>query len=290
MQDALDTLFDEVAAGDAVPLPDALASRYGALRFPKGSPHVIGNFVSTLDGVVSLRVPGKATGGPISGENPADLMLMGILRACADVILEGAGTQRQAPRSSLHAADVYPPLAEAYAELRRRLHKPPTPRAVVVSASGGLDLSQRLFSSGEMPVVILTRAAGAHALATQTIPSSVEVKAVPGDGPLAANEMIEALGMGEGLLLVEGGPHLMTSFVADRRLDELFLTMAPQVAGRDDGLMRPGFVHGRSFAPDDPRWGALVGVKRSASHLFLRYAFPSRGDGSGPEGRVEGPI
>ena len=272
--DAFQTLFDAVTDGAPQPLPEALASRYGTLRFPPGAPRVIGNYVSTLDGVVSLRVPGQATGGPISGENTADVMLMGILRAAADVVLEGAGTLRQAPTSLLSAQDVHAPMAAAYAELRVRLGKPPMPRAVIVSRSGALDLSLRLFSSGEMPVVILTRAEGARRLAAQRVPASVDVIALKGEGPLGAREMIDALAIGAGLLLVEGGPRLMTSFVAERALDELFLTMAPQVAGRDDGVMRPGFVHGQTFAPDDPRWGALLGVKRSGSHLFLRYGFP----------------
>jgi hypothetical protein len=36
---------------------------------------------------------------------------------------------------------------------------------------------------------------------------------------------------------------------------------------------RPGLVAGQVLAPDRPRWGTLVGVKRAGSHLFLRYAF-----------------
>jgi riboflavin biosynthesis pyrimidine reductase len=62
------------------------------------------------------------------------------------------------------------------------------------------------------------------------------------------------------IILVEGGPRLMGDFFAEQCLDELFLTLAPQVAGH-------------SFAPERPLWGTLVGVKRAGSHLFLRYAF-----------------
>jgi hypothetical protein len=58
-------------------------------------------------------------------------------------------------------------------------------------------------------------------------------------------------------------------------LDELFLTLAPQVAGRDDTGERPGLVAGQRFAPEQPRWGELIGIKRGGSHLFLRYAFAS---------------
>ena len=60
-------------------------------------------------------------------------------------------------------------------------------------------------------------------------------------------------------------------------IDELFLTLAPQVAGRDDGIERPGFVSGKLFAPENPVWGTLVGLKRGGDHLLLRYAFARPG-------------
>jgi hypothetical protein len=33
-------------------------------------------------------------------------------------------------------------------------------------------------------------------------------------------------------------------------------------------------VMGKSFAPPNPLWGTLTDVRRSGSHLFLRYSFP----------------
>jgi hypothetical protein len=38
---------------------------------------------------------------------------------------------------------------------------------------------------------------------------------------------------------------------------------------------RAGLVTGRRFAPEQPLWGTLAGVRRGGSHLFLRYAFGS---------------
>ena len=76
---------------------------------------------------------------------------------------------------------------------------------------------------------------------------------------------------------MEGGPHLLGDFFAEGLLDELFLTLSPQVAGRNGTAARPGFVAGRIFAPDRPLWATLVGVKRGESHLFLRYAFRTAG-------------
>ena len=78
------------------------------------------------------------------------------------------------------------------------------------------------------------------------------------------------------VILVEGGPQLMGDFFAGQALDELFLTLAPQIAGRDGKVERPGLVMGKRFAPRDPLWGTLVSVKRGESHLFLRYAFETK--------------
>ena len=81
----LESLYD-MERGSDLPLPPDLAALYGRLQFPlhPGRPYVIGNFVSTLDGVVTLNVPGQSGGGPISGFNPHDHLVMGLLRAVAD--------------------------------------------------------------------------------------------------------------------------------------------------------------------------------------------------------------
>lgn len=73
--------------------------------------------------------------------------------------------------------------------------------------------------------------------------------------------------------MMEGGPHLLAQFIAERCLDELFLTLAPQMAGRDGHLERMGLTAGRIFSPDNPVWGELVSLRVGGSHLFLRYAF-----------------
>jgi len=61
----LESLFDMEQRGYDLPLPPALSTLYGRLSFPShpGRPHVVGNFVTTLDGVVALNEPGNAGGG-----------------------------------------------------------------------------------------------------------------------------------------------------------------------------------------------------------------------------------
>ena len=82
------------AGGEDLPLPPDLQTLYGRIGFPlhSGRPYVISNFVSTIDGVVSLDAPGKAIGDVISGSNEHDNAVMGLLRSIAEVVIVGAGT------------------------------------------------------------------------------------------------------------------------------------------------------------------------------------------------------
>jgi riboflavin biosynthesis pyrimidine reductase len=266
--------------GVSMPLPAELDSLYGPLQFPlhAGLPYVIANFVSTLDGVVSLEIPGHAGGGEISGFNLHDRLVMGMLRAVADAVIVGAGTLRAVAADHLWtAAYIFPALAGAYQQLRTALGKPESPLNVIVSASGKVDLSQRVFQSGEVSALIVTTLQGQKRLQQQPLPPSVQVVAVKSEssGEISARAVLEAVGSlrPSSVILVEGGPQLMGNFLAEKCLDELFLTFAPQVAGREKPDERPGFVTGKKFAPEQPLWGALTGAKRAGSHLFLRYTF-----------------
>lgn len=269
-----------VERGTALPLPSDLAALYGRLDFPThpGRPYIIGNFVSSLDGVVALNTPGARTGGgEISGFNEHDRMLMGLLRACADAVIVGAGTLRSVPNHRWTAPAIYPPLLEAYQRLRAALGKTEPPLNVIVTARGDLDLSLPVFQSGEVPVVIVTTPSGAARLRAQVLPAWVQVGTVAGSGAVRAAEVLEVVNRQRAcdLILTEGGPRLMGDFFAEHLLDELFLTLAPQVAGRDSSAERPGFVDGKRFAPEQPVWGTLIDLRRGGSHLFLRYTFPA---------------
>ena len=272
----LESLLDRIG-GDDIPLPPELATLYGPLRFPlqKVRPYVIGNFVTTMDGVASLSAPGFAGGGPISGSNPHDRMVMGLLRAVADAVVVGAGTLRSVPNHLWTAEYIYPPLSDAYRQLRIALGKDATPLNVIVTARGEIDLGLPVFRSGTVKVLIVTNPEGARRVRLRDLPASVAIGEVGEGDAISAREVLSAVGriLPGGILLVEGGPRLMGDFFAGKCLDELFLTLAPQVAGRDGSVERPGFVAGKRFGPDRPLWGTLAGVKCAGSHLFLRYSF-----------------
>jgi riboflavin biosynthesis pyrimidine reductase len=274
--------------GPPLPLPPALAEIYGRLSFPSlsGRPYVYANFVSTLDGIVSLSIPGKSGGGPINGPNKHDRLVMGLLRAAADAVIVGAGTVRDVGRHLWTAGFAYPPLAAAFDEMRAALGLTGHPLHVFVTDSGNLNLERLPLEGENVPVLITTTDRGAQRLADQVLPAGVEVAVLAGSGPLTASAVLAAIAerRPSRLILTEGGPRLMGDFMAEGALDELFLTVAPQAGGRDSALDkpgdRPGFVAGRHFAPDNPRWSRLTSVRKSHSHLFLRYRFEPRAESS----------
>jgi riboflavin biosynthesis pyrimidine reductase len=124
-------------------------------------------------------------------------------------------------------------------------------------------------------VLVVTTIQSAERLREQQLPSWVQVVGAQSGGTLSARAILDAVirFRRSEMILVEGGPQLMGNFFAEKCLDELFLTLAPQVAGRDRSVVRPGLVAGKMFAPEQPLWGILATVKRAGSHLFLRYAF-----------------
>lgn len=273
----LDTLSD-ATEGEDLPLPEVLAKLYGRLRVPdrvEGRPYVVGNFVTTLDGVVSLGVPGRAGGGAISGSNQHDRAVMGILRAASDAVIVGAGTLRAVPNHRWTPEYVAPALADDYRQFRSNLGKQGTPLNVIVTAGGAIDVELPVFQSGEVDVLVVTTKRGAEQIARAAAPPRVRVASVAGDGRISARTVLAAVTQARSAdqILVEGGPRLIGDFFAEGCLDELFLTLAPQIAGRDDRHDRPGLVSGRTFAPANPLWATLVSLKRADSHLFLRYTF-----------------
>ena len=147
-----------------------------------------------------------------------------------------------------------------------------------MTTHGAVDLDLPVFQSGEVPVLLVTNTHGEERILAQHLPQSVKLSVVQSAGPLSAQAILKEVNHFRQceVILVEGGPHLMGDFLAEQALDELFLTLAPQIAGRDGKVERPGLVMGKRFAPEDPRWGTLVSIKRGGSHLFLRYTFETK--------------
>ncbi len=279
----------ERAEGVAAPLPTPLARLYGPLAFPRDAPGgawVISNFVASIDGVAAFSDPAAdpvpRALAEISASDPHDRALMGLLRAVADAVIVGAGTLRAVPTHLWSPGYIAPAYASAWGALRAALGKPPAPLAVIVSG-GGVDTTLPVFQQAGDPALLVTTSSGAGRLAGATLGPRVRVHDAGAtisaraalDATLAALDAQDAPDTADAtrsrLLLVEGGPRLLGQFVAEGLLDEQFLTIAPQLAGRDDHARRPGLIEGQRLIPQRPTWARLISARAAGDYLFLRY-------------------
>lgn len=177
------------------------------VRAPRGSrPWVVVNMVATADGATDI----DGRSGPIGG--PADKVVFGALRAAADVVLVAAGTAR----------------AEGYGPARARPDGAPGPRIAVVTRSGDLDPSARLFGGGA-PIVLTCEACPAER--RTALEAVAEVVVAGGAGVDLALALDELGRRGARVVLCEGGPTLNGQLVAADLVDEWCITVSPLLAG-----------------------------------------------------------
>lgn len=195
-------------------LPDR--SAFEVVYLPAGDRHLRVNFVTSVDGAIEVDGTSEALGGP------PDKDAFMAMRAVADVILAGAGTVR---------AEGYGPAKLDAATRQRRTERgqAPLPPVAVVTASGGLARDSRLFTEathGPRPIVLTTTAApvaGLEELADVIACGEDQV-----DLPVALLSLAER---GLRWILCEGGPGLAANLMAAGLVDELCVTIAPQLAG-----------------------------------------------------------
>src|SRR5437762_1252568 len=245
-------------------MPAELEKIYGRLGL--AAREVYANFVESIDGVVALGAKPSA-GSAISGRNQADRFVMGLLRAFADAVLLGAGTLRATPGHHWTPEHIYPDLAAAFAELRVNLGRKPRPRLVLLTASGNVEVAHPAVVGGA--TIVTTRDGAIHL--RRRLPDSCDVIEIGGAGRVDVGSALDELrARGFDNILTEGGPHVMGELIAHKLLDEIFLTMSPVIAGRNDDS-RLGMVAGAEFLPGHGVWTTLLSARRNGDFLFLRY-------------------
>jgi riboflavin biosynthesis pyrimidine reductase len=257
-----DVLFE--AEVPDYPLPADLKHVYGRLGFK--APVLYSNFVSSVDGVVTLGAKPSA-GSIISGKDPSDRFLMGLLRACADAVVLGAGTLRATPGHLWTPAHVYPALATEFIALRSALGRSAEPTLVLLTATGDLDFKHPALVKG---AIVITTEGGAKKIG-ERLPATCELVVMGKGKSLDLNKAIgEVRGRGLDVLLCEGGPHVIGQLLEDGLLDEVFLTVSPVLAGRGNEP-RLGMVEGVELLPAKGAWSRLLSARRHGDYLFLRY-------------------
>ena len=245
--------------------------RYGGpLRFPESrSPYVVSNFVGTIDGVVSLGVHDGTDSSIISAHSPGDRYVMAMLRAAADVIIVGARTLAEAPGHQWTAERLVPHSARELSEYRRTLGRTGAAPLVIVSGSGRL-AEHIALTNPAVPTTVLTTNAAAPIRAEYP---RVDRVVVPGGGRMDGETLLQALAdtFDARVVLCEGGSQLLGTLVAADLVSELFLTVAPRIAGRDDAHQRLAMVEGFAADPRGLQNYELLSVRRDGATLLLRY-------------------
>ncbi|HUJ55575.1 MAG TPA: dihydrofolate reductase family protein [Gaiellaceae bacterium] len=247
-------------------LPAELVRLYGGgLGFDE--PCVVANFVESLDGVVA--VPGLPRSHAVLGdESVADRVVVALLRACADAILVGSGTLLASPEGTWRAERVYPPAADALAELRASRRRSERPLLAILTRGGSFDPGHPVLESGAL---VLTTERAARALRA-SVPAASEVVAVSGGDSVDLAAAIAELRRRDCSVIVsESGPNVFGALLASQLVDELFVTVSPVLAGRAQ-TPRLGLVEGVELLPRTRIAGRLRSVRARGSHLFLRYS------------------
>jgi riboflavin biosynthesis pyrimidine reductase len=194
---------------------------------PPGRPYVICNMVASADGRAALEGKTKH----LSGE--ADRAVFHALRTAVDAIIVGTGTLR----AERYGRMVRQPERQ---EIRKARGLHPEPLSIVVSRSGDFPTDIPLFNDPEARIATYTTAS-------------------PSDALRRAHDE-----HGIRSVLCEGGPTLNAAMLAEGVLDELFLTVAPLLAG---GAAPLTILTTGLPTPLDLKWAYEGG-----GELFLRYA------------------
>ncbi len=214
---------------------------------PANRPRVLMNFVSSADG--RATIDGRS--GPLGSRT--DMEMLQRLRTRVDAVMIGAGTMR-AERYGRMVSD---PEYRAYRETTGLAHDP---LAILVSASLDLPWDAPLFTDGGGEVVVLT--------SSDEVPpeTATPVEVMRHEGGVDLPRALEWLRGERGIrsVLCEGGPILHGNLQGSGVVDELFLTIAPKLAGADERSILSGGL-------EDPLGLELAWLLEADGELFCRY-------------------
>ena len=207
----------------------------------------------------------------VSGGSEADRFVLGLLRACADCLVVGSGTQAASPKSIWSPGAGLPAgggrvrraagaaRQAAHAGGRRPdPHRPRRPRASRVRRGATRPHHRRGRGAARARA---RRGADRVARARSSI----------------ARAAIDALrARGHSLILCEGGPHAIGPFLAAGLVDELFLTVSPLLAR--PRRLRPAPRARRGDRPAPRRAAARRTDRRAPRRRPPLPALPARRD------------
>jgi len=237
-----------------VAVEELLAGLSPAAERPPSRPYVLVNFISSLDG----RATFQGRSGQLGDEG--DRAVFHGLRERVDAVMAGTATLQ---------IEGYGRILGRPERRQRRVAagRTPEPLACIVTRSAAVPLQIPLFSEPEARVVVFSSAE----LELEAVAAQVDVIRLPAE-QLRLSNVLQRLhdDYEVSLLLCEGGPRLFGALLTENVVDELFLTLAPKLAG---GGPAPPITAG----PELPELLGLkpVWVLEREGSLFLRYAVSS---------------
>lgn len=235
--------------GGAAPDRERLLEAY-ALS-PRATPRVRMNFVSSIDGAVTI----DGRSGGLGDAN--DRLAMQAMRTLADVVLVGAGTVRAEGYGGLS-------VDEADAAWRRSHGLDEQPRIAVVSARLDLDTRHPFFSDAVRRPIVVTHASAPEP--RRAAFAEVADVLVCGDDEVDLAEALRGLTeAGLAQVLCEGGPHLFGALLDADLVDEVCLSLSPMLVGGSAGRIAQG-------AREAARSMRLVHALPAGDLVLLRYA------------------
>jgi riboflavin-specific deaminase-like protein len=210
-------------------------------------PYLILNFATTLDGRATI----SGRSGPIGSATDTEMLQR--LRTRVDAVMIGAGTMR----AERYGRIVSDPELRAHRERTGLTHDP---LGVIVSNRLELPWDAGLFTDGGGQVVIFT------ASEQEPPETATPVTVVRHAGGVELDRALAWLLEERGIrsVLCEGGPTLHGRLREGGLADELFLTIAPKIAGGEGPRILEGAL------PDIDRV-ELAWLLESESELFARY-------------------
>ena len=278
------------ASEDTFPLPRHIKERYGPFGFPEtrdpNCPYISSNFVMGLDGRASFRELNGRGGGRDVSRSSEDRWLMDFLRAHHDGQLIGANTVREEPGPDAHGADY------AIEDEQLRVYRKETlgldkQKIIVLTGSGNVDATLRVFDSPRVEPWIFTTTEGEKSLRSQLKmlgrEGSINIISAGAGAGVDLVTAAQLLRQEHGIrtLLCEGGPTLYGDLLRRQLIDEEFRTISLQVLGETTkpGIDRPTTYGNVSYTPETAPWYRLVSIHYALPyHVFfrLRYEGPRK--------------
>jgi riboflavin-specific deaminase-like protein len=251
--------FRLLSAGGEQDVAELLDAMFASLAQGDERPFTFANFVSSIDG----RAAFGGRSAPLT--DPGDRALFHHLRERVDAVLAGTGTLASEPYGLIV------PAPERRARRRAR-GLAEQPLFCTITRSGRLPERLPLLDSPQARVVIFTAAPLAPPTITRS-PASVQVIEVKPPQRLTPRHALAVLRQRHGVrtLLCEGGPTLFGALVRAGLVDELFVTIAPLLAG---GGCEPAISAGPAAA--QPLGARLRWLLEHEGTLYARYALAAR--------------